>query len=89
MFALDHVHYSRWLSVFLRNIEMLEDTNKNVFQNFMEGCFVVTKSGKLFSCIAEGKGHEETTKVLNEMGVLLEFSTVKNLFWNAWLVVRF
>ena len=80
MFALDHVHYSRWLSVFLHNIEMLEDTNKNVFQNFMEGCFVVTKSGKLFSYIAEGKGHEETTKVLNEMGVLLEFSTVKNLF---------
>ena len=80
MFALDHVHYSRWLSVFLHNIEMLEDTNKNVFQNFMEGCFVVTKSGKLFSCTAEGKGHEETTKVLNEMGVLLEFSTVKNLF---------
>ena len=80
MFALDHVHYSRWLSVFLHNIEMLEDTNKNVFQNFMEGCFVVTKSGKLFSCIAESKGHEETTKVLNEMGVLLEFSTVKSLF---------
>ena len=88
MFALDHVHYSRWLPVFLHNIERLEDTNKNIFQNFMEGRFVVTKSGKLFSCIAEGEAHEETTEVLTEMGMLLEFSTMKKLFWNAWLVVR-
>ena len=54
----------------------------------MEGRFVVTKSGKLFSCIAEGEAHEETTEVLTEMEMLLEFSTMKKLFWNAWLVVR-
>ena len=45
----------------------------------MEGHFVVTKSGKLFSYIAESEAHEETTKVLNEMKVLLGFSTVKKL----------
>ena len=46
----------------------------------MEGRFVVTKSVKLFSCIAEGEAHEETTEVLTEMGMLLEFSTMKKLF---------
>ena len=59
MLALDHVHYSRWLWVFLHALERLEDTNENIFQNFMEGRFVVNKSGRPFSCIAEGKAHEQ------------------------------
>ena len=62
MFALDHVHYSRWLSVFLHDLERLEDTNENIFQNFMEGRFVVNKSGKPFSCIAEDQAHEQNNK---------------------------
>ena len=62
MFALDHVHYSRWLSVFLHDLERLEDTNQNIFQNFMEGRFVVNKSRKPFSCIAEDQAQEQNNK---------------------------
>ena len=34
MFALDHVHYSRWLSVFFHDLERLEDTNENILSEF-------------------------------------------------------
>ena len=62
MIALNHVHYSRWLSIFLHDLERLEDTNENISQNFMEGRFVVNKSGKTTSCIAEDQAHEQNKK---------------------------
>ena len=69
MFAMDHVHYSRWLSVFLHDLERLDDTNENIFQNFMEGRFVVNKTGKPFSCIAEDQAHEQNNKRIKGDGV--------------------
>ena len=72
MFALDHFHYSRWLSVFLHDLERLEDTDENVFQNFMEGCFVVNKSGKPFSCIAEDQAHKQNNKRIKGDGSAVE-----------------
>ena len=69
MFALDHVHYSRWLSVFLHDLERLENTNENIFQNFMEGRFVVNKSGKPFSCTAEDQAHEQNNKCIKGDGL--------------------
>ena len=72
MFALDHFHYSRWLSVFLHDLERLEDTDENVFQNFMEGCFVVNKSGKPFSCIAEDQAHRQNNKRIKGDGGAVE-----------------
>ena len=62
MFALDHIHYSRWLSVFLHDFERLEDTKENIFQNFIEGCFVVNKSGNPFSCKAGDQTNKQNNK---------------------------
>ena len=62
MFALDHAHYSMPLSVFHHDLERLGDTNEKIFQNFMEGRFVVNKSGKAFSCIAEDQAHKQNNK---------------------------
>ena len=62
MFALDHIHYSRWLSVFLHDLERLEDTKENIFQNFIEGRFVVDKSGNPFSCKAEDQTNKQNNK---------------------------
>ena len=72
MFALDHFHYSRWLSVFLHDPERLEDTDENIFQNFIEGCFVVNKSGKPFSCIAEDQAHKQNNKRIKGDGGAVE-----------------
>ena len=68
MLALDHIHYSRWLSVFLHDLERLDDTDENIFQNFMEARFVVNKTGKPFSCIAEDKAQEQNNKRIKEDG---------------------
>ena len=68
IFALDHVHHSRWLSVFLHGLGSLEDTNENIFQNFMEVRFTVNKSGKPFSCIAQHQAHERNNKRIKGVG---------------------
>ena len=72
MFVLDHAHYSRWLSVFLHDLERLEDTDESIFQNFMEGHFVVNKSGKPFSCIAEDQAHKQNNKSIRGDGGAVE-----------------
>ena len=72
MFVLDHVYCSRWLSVFLHDLVMLEDTDEKIFQNFMEGCFVVNKSGKPFSCIAEDQAQKQNIKRIKGDGGAVE-----------------
>ena len=85
MLALDHVHYSRWLWVFLHAFERLEDTNENIFQNLMEGRFVVNKSGRPFSCIAEGQAHEQKKWAISGLVLvkILEQGETKKLGKNA------
>ena len=59
------------------DLERLEDTNENIFQNFMEGCFVVNKSGKPFSCIAEKnilKGDGGAVGILNSEEAQLKWA---------------
>ena len=72
MFVWDHAHYSRWLSVFLHDLERLEDTDESIFQNFMEGHFVVNKSGKPFSCIAKNQAHKQNNKRIKGDGGAVE-----------------
>ena len=85
MLALDRVHYSRWLWVFLHALERLEDTNENIFRNFMEGRFVVNKSGRPFSCIAEDQAHEQNKWAINGpvLTKVLEQGETKKLGKNA------
>ena len=72
MFILDHAHYSRWLSVFVHDLQRLEDTDKNILQNFMEGCFVVNESGKPFSCKAKDQAHKQNNKRIKGDGGAVE-----------------
>ena len=89
VFALDLVYYSRWLSVFLHDLEKLEDTNKNIFQSFMEGRFVFNKSGKPFSCIAEDQAHEQNNKRIKGDGDAVGIpNSEEALFkWAIWVPV--
>ena len=64
MFALDHVHYSRWMSVFIHDLEMLPVKHSNVFNNFMKGHFTVSKSDRMFSGMAEDQAHEQNNKLV-------------------------
>ena len=50
LFALDHTHYARWLSVHIRDMTMLEHTH-HVFREFCAGAFVVRKTKNKFSSV--------------------------------------
>ena len=68
LFTLDHVNYARWLPIHLRDMVMLEDTHPAVYEEFMEGKFVVKKSNRKFSSIALDQAHEQMNKVVKGDG---------------------
>ena len=58
MFALDHTHYSRWLSVHIRDMSSLSVNHPNIHAEFRAGKFVVHKKNK-FSAMAIIQCHEQ------------------------------
>ncbi len=44
MFALDHTHYARWLSVHIRDMMILSVKHPNILEEFRAGNFVVHKT---------------------------------------------
>ena len=59
MFALDHTHYSRWLSVHIRDMTSLSVNHPNIHAGFRAGKFVVRKTQNKFSAIAIDQCHEQ------------------------------
>ena len=43
-FALDQIHYTRWIPLHLRDMVTLKDVHPTVFAEFMKGNFVVKKT---------------------------------------------
>lgn len=52
MFALDHTHYSRWLSVHIRDMIILSVKHPKILEEFRAGKFVVYKTSNTFSAMA-------------------------------------
>ena len=61
-FALDHIHYARWLSVFVHDIVCLGEEHPDLFQQFEAGHFTIKKSDRLFSNIGIDQAHEQNNK---------------------------
>ena len=60
MFALDHYHYARWLSVHSLDMNTLEETNNYVYKEFEEnGNFVVARTLNRFSSMGLDQRHEQ------------------------------
>ena len=59
MFALDHTHYARWLSVHIRDMHRLQKDHPEVFREFCSGAFVVQKTKRKFSTMALDQVHEQ------------------------------
>lgn len=70
-FALDHVHYARWLSVHLCDMIQLQHTNPAVLLRFNEGNFVICKSKRAFSSIGIDHAHEQNNKCVKGDGGML------------------
>ena len=62
-FALDHIHYSRWLSVFIQDIEELSVENSSLFECLGKNLGVRTSNAE-FSRIAYDQKHEMNNKAI-------------------------
>lgn len=60
MFALDHVHYARWLSIHLYDMQVLNQTSPDTYYEFKEnGNFVVARTKNRFSSMGIDHRHEQ------------------------------
>ena len=68
MFALDHTHYSRWLSVHIRDMTSLSVNHPNIHAEFRAGKFVVHKTRNKFSAMAIDQCHEQNNGAVKGSG---------------------
>ena len=51
MFAIDHIHFSRWLPVFINDLKLLPMKHASIYKEFLSGNFTMNKTEKSFSSI--------------------------------------
>ena len=61
-FALDHIHYSRWMSVLLFDLQKIPEQHPIIFQHFLKGKSTVKKTVRVFSNMGEDQAHEQNNK---------------------------
>ena len=67
-FALDHTHYSRWLSVHIRDMMMLSEKQPGVLVEFKAGKFFIFKTSNKFSAMAIDQCHEQNDALVKGSG---------------------
>lgn len=65
-FALDHVNYSRWVPIRVRDMKSLPDTIKHEF--LVQHHWVLSKTGNKFSSIPLDQVHEQENKQVKGAG---------------------
>lgn len=71
-FSLDHVHYARWISVFIHDLKMLKVKDNELYQHFEAGFFTVMKSKTAFSKMAYDQCHEQNNKVMKSKSGIVD-----------------
>ena len=61
-FSFDHVHYSKWVSVFIQDLKLLPVKLPSLYDEFKKGNFVVNTCGNSFSKIAMDQAQEHNSK---------------------------
>ena len=64
MFALNYVHYGRWLPVYLWDLENLHDHAPSLYKQFSDFHFTVKKTTQNFSNISIDQAHEQNNKLV-------------------------
>ena len=75
-FTLHHVHYARWLSVFLHDLYCLPADHPSLFQEFLKGNFTVKKSNRVFSNMGFDQAHEQCNKLVKSVGGAIGIKSV-------------
>ena len=68
IFALDHIHYARWLTVHIAELLSLKAENRETFESFVSGYFTTGKSRRTFSKLAIDQAHEQNNKLVKVDG---------------------
>ena len=68
LFAPDHTHYPRWLSVHSRDMMMLSEKQPGVLAEFKAGKFVIYKTSNKFSAMATDQCHEQNNALVKGSG---------------------
>lgn len=67
-FALEHIHYARWLPVHIRDMVALRNIHPTAFSEFVNGKFVVKKTTRRFSAISIDQAHEQNNALVKGDG---------------------
>ena len=71
MFAFDHFNYVRWMSIHHYDLEMLKETNPDIFHEFETNSnFVVSRTKNSFSSIGLDQCHEQLNKDIKDGGMV-------------------
>ena len=68
MFALDHYHYARWMTVHVRDLLALENNCPEIHAQFIIGNFVTQKTTHKFSAIPHDQVHEQLNAMVKGDG---------------------
>ena len=77
-FALDHVNYSRWMPVHIRDMKSLPDPIKDEFENHSH--WVLSKTMNTFSAIPFDQAHEQENKIVKGSGGAVGLTETPLLF---------
>ena len=75
MFALDHIHYSRWLPVHIRDMMQLSKKHPAILAEFEAGKFTVHKTRNKFSAMAIDQCHEQNNAIIKQSGGAIGLTT--------------
>ena len=84
-FGLDHVNYSRWLSIHLRDMVSLESKHPSIYREFAKGNFTIRKSTRMFSNMAIDQAHEQSNAVIKGDGGAIDL-TEDSAALRRWMV---
>ena len=71
MFALDHYHYARWLTVHVNDLITLKNTSPLTHAEFLTGSFVTKKTRRKFSSLAHYQVHEQLNAIVKGDGGII------------------
>ena len=67
-FAFNHTNYARWLPIHFLDMINLKEKHPDLYEKFVQGCFVVRKSQRAFSGISIDQAHEQNNKYVKGDG---------------------
>ena len=85
MFALDHNHYARWMTVHVRDLLTLEVNSHSTHAEFLKGNFVTQKTAHKFSALAHDQVHEQLNAMVKGDGGVIGV-TEKEATLTRWMV---